>query len=76
MGHLYESLNTHMLVCYIDRHLFNSLFSRTTWLSWHQKGKPIFNFNETRDDGVTVASAGSYANNLHLAAGRCYCKKC
>jgi len=22
---------------YKDRHLFNGLFSRTTWVSWHQK---------------------------------------
>jgi len=28
---------------------FNSLFSRTTWVSWYQKGK--LDFNETRDDG-------------------------
>jgi len=21
-----------------DRHPFNGLFSRTTWVSWHQKG--------------------------------------
>ena len=29
------------LLCRIrktDRHLFNSFFSRTTWVSWHQKG--------------------------------------
>ena len=23
-------------------HTFNGLFSRTTWVSWHQKGKPIW----------------------------------
>jgi len=23
-------------------HPFNGLFSRTTWLSWHQKGKPFW----------------------------------
>jgi len=22
-------------------HPFNGLFSRTTWVSWHQKGKPF-----------------------------------
>jgi len=27
-------------------------------------------FNEARDDGVAVASAGPYANHLHLAADR------
>jgi len=30
----------------------------------------ILDFNEARDDGVAVASAGPYANHLHLAAGR------
>jgi len=29
--------------------------------------KTILDFNEARDDGVAVASAGSYANHLHLA---------
>ena len=27
-------------------------------------------FNETRDDGVAVASAGPYANHFHLAPDR------
>jgi len=46
---------------------FNGLFSRTTWVRQHQKGKKtILNFNETRDDGVAVASARPYANHLHL----------
>jgi len=33
-------------------------------------GKPaqaILDFEEARDDGVAVASAGPYANHLHLA---------
>jgi len=29
-------------------------------------GKTLLNFNEARDDGVTVASAEAYANHLHL----------
>ena len=37
-----------------DRH---NCFSRTTWVSRHQKGWTILDFNEARDDGVTVASA-------------------
>ena len=40
-----------------DRHLFNGLFSRTTWVSRHQKGLTHLHFNEARDDGVAVASA-------------------
>ena len=27
-------------------------------------------FNEARDDGVALASAGPYTNHLHLAADR------
>jgi len=30
------------------------------WLSQHQKGQTILDFNETRDDGVAVASAGPH----------------
>jgi len=39
-------------------------------------GKPapdrqtILNFNEARNDGVAVASAGPYANYFHFAADR------
>jgi len=39
------------------------LFSKTTWVSRHQKG----NHSGARDDGVAVASTGPYANHLHLA---------
>jgi len=28
---------------------FNGLFLRATWISWHQKGKTILDFNEARD---------------------------
>ena len=52
---------------------FNGLFSRTTWISWYQKGKTSLDLNEARHDGVfgtAVASAGPYANNLHLATDR------
>jgi len=28
------------------------------------------NFNQARDDGVAVASAGPYANHFHLAPDR------
>jgi len=33
-------------------HRFNSLFSRTTWVSRCQKGKISLDLNEARDDGV------------------------
>jgi len=32
-------------------HPFNGFFSRTTWVSWYQKGRAILDFNEARDDG-------------------------
>jgi len=49
-----------------------AFFSRATWVSQHQKGKPFWNldFNEARNDGVPTASAGPYANHLHLAPDR------
>jgi len=50
---------------------FNGLFSRTTWVKWHQKGRTILDFNEARaDDRVAVASAEPHANHLHLAPVR------
>jgi len=45
-------------------------FSKTTWISWHQKGRTNLDFNEGRNDGVTVPSAGPHANHLHLAPDR------
>jgi len=53
-----------------DRHPFNSLFSRTTWVSQNQKGKTIVDSNEATDDRVAVASAGPYANHLHHTPDR------
>jgi len=50
-----------------DGHPFNGLFSRITWVSWQPTGITILDFNEARDDKVAVASAGPYANHLHLA---------
>ena len=51
-------------------HPFNVLFSRTTWVSWYQKGKTSLDLNEARGYGGldAVASAGPYASYLHLAA--------
>jgi len=45
-------------------------FSRTSWISQHQKGQTYLDFNEARDDGMAVAAAGPYANHLHLAPDR------
>ena len=53
-------------------HPFNGLFSMTIWVSQYQKGKTSVDLNEARDEGFwkAVASAGPYANNLHLTADR------
>jgi len=51
-----------------QKHPFNSLLSRTTCVSQHQKGWTNLDFNEARDDGVAVASTGPYANHLPFAA--------
>jgi len=40
-------------------------------VSWSSKNIPLnLDFNEARDDGVGVASAGQYANHLHLSPDR------
>ena len=31
---------------------FNGLFSRTTWVSWYQKGETSLDLNEAREGGV------------------------
>ena len=41
-------------------HPFNSLFSRTTWVSRYQKGKTSLDINEARDDGVLGCSGISW----------------
>jgi len=53
-----------------QQHAFYSLFSRTTWVSQYQKGKTILDFNEARDNGVALVSAGPYASHLHFIPGR------
>jgi len=50
-------------------HAFNGLFSRTTWVHRHQKGKPFWIILK-QDDGVAVASAGPYATHLHHTPDR------
>jgi len=45
-------LNSENDVHYTTLHLFNGLFSSTTWVSRHQKGRTILDYNEARDDSV------------------------
>jgi len=35
-----------------NTHPFNGLLSRTTWVSWYQKGKSSLDLNEARDVGI------------------------
>jgi len=53
-------------------HPRNGLFSRTTWVSRHQKGKTSLDLNEARDDGVWGCSGISWTicQQLHLASDR------
>jgi len=37
---------------YYTLHMFNGLFSMTTWTSRYKKGKASLDLNEARDDGV------------------------
>ena len=48
---------------------FNGLFSRTTWVSWYQKGKPVWIWMRQDMMGFSdaLASAVPYTNSLHLA---------
>ena len=47
--------------------LFNGLFSRTTWVSWYQKGKSSLDLNEARDDGVLGCSGISWTPCIQSA---------
>jgi len=47
-----QLLDTQLLLLLLLLHPFNGLFSRTTWVSQHQKGKTSMDFNKARDDGV------------------------
>ena len=44
----------------LRQHTFNGLVSRTTWVSWYQKGKTSLDLNEARDDGVLGCSGISW----------------
>ena len=54
----------------ILQHPFHGLFSRTTWVSRYRKGRTALDFNEARDVGMSVASAGLCGNHLHFAPDR------
>jgi len=57
-----------------NKQLIKDLFSRTTWVSQHQKGSTNLDCNEARDDGVAVTSAGPYEHHLHLSPERYPCQ--
>jgi len=49
----YTKTNTQSMVCNLllqqQQQPFNGLFSRTTWVSWYQKGKTNLDFTGARD---------------------------
>jgi len=49
-----------LLLLLLLLHPFNRLFSRTTSVSWYQKGKTSLDLNEARDDGVLRCSGISW----------------
>ena len=57
----FSSVVLRTLLLYYKQTPINWPISRTNRVSQHQKGKTILDFNEARDDGVAVASAGLYA---------------
>jgi len=61
-----------LLLLLLLLHLFNLLFSRTTWVSRYQKGKTSLDLNEAREDGVLGCSDISWTicKYLHLAPDR------
>jgi len=75
-----EVMGKSLVFCFFLRHSvllllhqFNSLFYRTIWVSQYQKCKNQSGFEWGKRQwglGLTVASAGPYANNLHLAPDR------
>jgi len=48
------------LLLLLLQHPFNGLLSRTTWVSWYQKGKTSRDLNDARDDGVLGCSGISW----------------
>jgi len=64
-------VNNEIMLGKVQRqHQFYGLFFRTNWVSQYQKVRTILDFNDAKDDGVAVASAGPYVNHLHFAYDR------
>ena len=66
LSHWVVKCRNRLKLNYHYTHLTASFF-RTTRVCRYQKGRTILDFNEARDVGVAVASAGPYANHLHFA---------
>jgi len=60
----------HIVTSIQDRHPFNGFFFEDNLGKLTPEGLNDLDFNEARDDGVAVASAGTYANHLHLSEYR------
>jgi len=55
-------------------HLFNGLFFQDNLGNTAPERQTVLDFTDTKNDGVAVASAGPYANHLHLAPDRLPCQ--
>jgi len=73
LGHHYKLMPINQKT---DGHLCNGLFTRTLWVSRHQKGQTKLDFNKERNDGVAVESAAPYASHFHLAPGQIMMPAC
>jgi len=51
-------------------HLFNGFFFQQNLGKPAPERQTILDFTKAREDGVAMASAGPYANHLHLAADK------
>jgi len=68
---MYQEVQAAESTCGTDRHVYWPIFSDNFGKPTRERSnKTNLGFNEARDDGVVVESAGPYANHLHLAADR------
>jgi len=56
------------VVTHTHTHPFNGPLSRTTWVSWYQKGKTSLDYTEARDIELQWHQLGK--SDLHLAPDR------
>ena len=63
---------TSQLIIIIILHPFNSLFSRTTWVSRYQRGKTGLDLNEARNEGVLGCSGVRWTSLQCFESLQCF----